>query len=90
MYAIPLIACRLKAGDRRLAPGGGGSGPEGGGAGRMGKTLVMFKLSVSLGRLCKTPAVMKLSLSLGRSGSTVELLDVRGGKMGRSNTVLGG
>lgn len=84
MYGSPLVACRLEAMVRRLALGGGGRGPDGGGAGRIGKTVVELKLSISFGRLGRPLTKLKASPSLGRSCDTTGLLDVRGGNIGRS------
>lgn len=89
LYVSPLGTWRLEAAFRKLALGGGGNGPEGGGAGRIGKTVVELKLSVSFERCCEPFEMPKESLSLERSGSTTGLLDVRGGKNGRSNEDTG-
>lgn len=84
MYESAGAAWRLEVAALKLALGGGGSGPDGGGAGRMGRMVVEVKPFASFERPSKLLGELKLSLSLGRSTCTVELLEDRGGNMGRS------
>lgn len=46
--------------------------------------MVEMEFSISLERCCNPLAALKESLSLGRIECTTGLLDVRGGKNGRS------
>jgi hypothetical protein len=84
VYESPVEAWRLDVGVLKLEPGGAGSGPDGGGAGRIGKAVVVGKPSVSFVRPRKLVGGLKLSPSLDRVTGNVELLDDRGGNMGRS------